>query len=219
MPEKHNLLLIGGGGHCRSVIDSLRSNNRYDKIGIIEKRNDLEDTKSTLDGIPIIGFDDELELFKGYGYDEAFITVGSIGNSKIRKKLFEKISKLGYKIPNIIDETSTVSDCIQLGKGIFIGKSVIVNAGANIKNGAIINSGSIIEHDCFVGEYVHISPGSILCGNVSIGSESHIGAGSIIKQSVSVGNNTVIGMGSVVLSDFGSYKKAYGNPCKEVVNG
>ena len=219
MPEKHNLLLIGGGGHCRSVIDSLKRNTCYDKIGIIEKRSYDRDTGNILDGIPIIGFDDELDKFRSQGYDEAFITVGSTGNADIRKRLYSIIKKAGFVTPNIIDKTSAVSNCVQLGNGIFIGKRAIVNAGTSISNAAIINSGSVIEHECVIGEYVHVSPGSVLCGNVKVGNETHIGAGSIIKQGVCIGNNTMIGMGSVVLGDIGSCVTAYGNPCKEVING
>lgn len=35
------LLLIGGGGHCKSVLDSILDNNDYIDIGIIEKKRNL----------------------------------------------------------------------------------------------------------------------------------------------------------------------------------
>lgn len=219
MPEKHSLLLIGGGGHCKSVIDTLRSSCHYDRIGIAEKRIAGENLNYRIEGIPIIGFDDELETLKKQGYEAAFITVGSVGNPALRKKLFERIKDAGFIIPNIIDKTSIISGNIKMGTGIFIGKGVIINTNSMLGDGVIINSGSIVEHECNIGNFVHVSPGSVLCGNVTVGDEAHIGAGSITKQGICIGDGTIIGMGSVVLHDIGPYKTAYGNPCREVCNG
>jgi Acyl-[acyl carrier protein]--UDP-N-acetylglucosamine O-acyltransferase len=75
---------------------------------------------------------------------------------------------------------------------------------------------ALVEHECSIGDFVHIAPGSILCGGVTVGGNTHIGAGSIIKQETSIGSDTIIGMGSVVVSSIGNCAIAYGNPCKEV---
>ena len=207
------ILLIGGGGHCKSVLDSLLLLNEYNEIAIVDVS---ENIGKSIMGIPIIGSDSDLaHLFKD-GYEFAFITMGSIGNPKLRIKLYYEISSIGFNIPNIIDISANVSNFTKLGKGIFIGKKSIVNAGAIVGNGAIINTGSIIEHDCKIGEFVHIAPGAILGGAVEIGMNSHIGSGAIIKQQIKIGDNSIIGMGSVVTKGIGSNKKAYGNPCREV---
>jgi len=73
---------------------------------------------------------------------------------------------MGFIIPNIVDASAKVSKHSQIDKGVFIGKHVVVNAGAVIGQGAIINSGAIVEHDCEIGEFVHIAPGTVLCGGV-----------------------------------------------------
>lgn len=209
------LLLIGGGGHCKSVLDSLLNLNQYSDIGIVDIKENIG--KSILN-VPIIGCDDDLQELYEMGYNYAFITVGSIGDPTLRIKLFTMIERIGFKIPNIIDLTATVSRYIKMETGIYIGKKSVVNAGTSIRKGTIINTGSIIEHDCLIEKFSHIAPGSVLCGEARIGKNTHIGANSVIKQQVRIGSNTIIGMGSVVLYDIADYIIAYGNPCKEVLS-
>jgi sugar O-acyltransferase (sialic acid O-acetyltransferase NeuD family) len=210
---KKKILLIGGGGHCKSVLDSLLELNEYQEIGIVDKK---ENIGQSLYGIPFIGCDDDLQTLFHSGFDHAFITVGSIGNSSIRQKLYHQLIEVGFDIPSIIDSSARVSASARIEPGVFIGKLCIVNAGASIEKGAIINSGSIIEHDCQIGEFAHIASGAVLSGEVVIGKGSHIGANSTIKQQIQIGENTIIGMGSVVLKNLDRGIMAYGSPCREV---
>ncbi len=207
------ILLIGGGGHCKSVLDSLLGLKEYDKIGIVDKK---ENIGRSLFGIPFIGCDDDLQALFDAGYGYAFITVGSIGNSNIRQNLFNQLCNIGYEVPTIVDSSAQVSKQAIIEPGVFIGKLCIVNAGASIHKGAIINSGAIIEHDCQIGEFAHIASGAVLGGEVVIGAGSHIGANASIRQQIQIEQNSIIGMGSVVLKDIQSDIMAYGNPCEEV---
>lgn len=218
MPKSKKILLLGAGGHCKSIIDTLFGLNIYEDIAIVEKKdvNSKHMLNEDILNIPIIGTDDDLEQLLSRGYKDAFISVGSFIDISIRKKLFNKIKTMGFNIPNIIDRTSIVSENAIIGEGNYVGKRAVINVNAKLSNCTIINTGSIVEHDCNIEPFVHLAPGSILCGNVFIGEGTHVGAGSIIKQGIHVGNNTMIGMGSVVVKDIGSNKKAFGNPCKEV---
>lgn len=204
------LLLIGGGGHCKSVLDTILQSNEYSEIGIID--NNKNNGGSIL-GKPIIGCDDDLSKLYREGYRYAFVTVGSIGEPSLRIKLFKILETIGFEIPNIIDVTAIVSSQVKMERGIFIGRNVVVNVGTYIRNGSIINTGSIIEHDCLINQFCHIAPGTVLCGEVEVGENTHIGAGSNIKQQIKIGSNTIIGMGSVVLKNISDNLIAYGNPC------
>ncbi|RBP58091.1 sugar O-acyltransferase (sialic acid O-acetyltransferase NeuD family) [Alkalibaculum bacchi] len=207
------ILLVGGGGHCKSVLDSLLELNKYLDVGIIDKKNSIG---SSVLGVPVIGCDDDLPALFNNGYKYAFVTVGSIGSPSLRVKLYNILSEIGYEIPSIIDSSAKVSKYAKIEQGIFIGKQSLVNAGSLIKKGAIINSGTIIEHDCQIGAFAHIAPGAVLGGGVLIGENSHIGSNVTIKQQVNIGANSIIGMGSVVLGDIEDGIMAYGNPCREV---
>lgn len=206
------ILLLGGGGHCKSIIDTIKSSNLYDIVGII----DLKDSVGKeVNGIKIIDHEENLNLYRNT-IDNAFISIGSIGNVSIRKKVFLKLKKLNFNIPSIIDKTSIIGENVTIGNGTFIGKGSIINANVSIGENCIINSGVILEHDCKIDNFVHIAPGSIICGGVSISENSHIGAGTTIIQNKTIGNNTIIGAGSLITKDIGDNIVAYGNPAREV---
>lgn len=205
-----NLLLIGGGTHCHSVLDSVLSLNEYEKVGIIDSNE-----SSYLD-IPVIGVDEDIpKLFKE-GWTEACITVGSVGNTSIRRRLYKLVKEIGLNLPTIVDPTAVIGNGVTIGEGSFIGKRSVVNVGSSVGICAIINTGAILEHDCNIGDFSHISPGTILCGQVSVGEDSHVGAGSTVRQLIKIGKDSLIGAGSVVVKDISSNVKAYGNPCEVV---
>lgn len=206
------LLLIGGGGHCKSVLDTILSIETYSDLAIIDLK---ENIGKTVLGVPIIGSDDDLSNLFDTGYKHAFITLGSIGTPRLRKILYEIIHEIGFIIPTVIDSSATVSEHVTVSEGVFVGKGAIVNAGSTIEACAIINSGAIIEHDCIVGAFAHIAPGTTLCGDVSIGNDTHIGAHTVIRQGLTIGSEVLIGIGSVVVGDIEDHMIAYGNPCRE----
>ena len=208
--SERKVLLIGGGGHCRSVLDSILTLGEYADIGIVDN------TDSSVLGIPVVGTDEDVPRLMSEGWTDAFITVGSVGNTKLRHKLFERVKSIGMNIPTIIDTTAIVARETVLSEGVYIGKKAVINAGSRIGTNAIINTGAIVEHDCVIGNFSHISPGSTLCGQVYIGDDSHVGAGSVIRQQIKIGNGVLIGAGSVVVKDIPDNVKAYGNPCKVV---
>ena len=206
-----NLLLIGGGGHCKSIIESLSRNNDFDKIAIVDL---VEKTGTTVLGVTVIGCDNDLsDLYKSFKY--GFVSIGTIGNTSTKIGLYNKINNIGFIIPNIIDITSIVSNYTKLGTGVYIGAKSFVNANTTIGNGAVINTNSIVEHDCEIGDFCHVAPGATVCGNVRIGNNTHIGAGTTIKQGVNIGESVMIGIGSVVTKNIASNITAYGNPCRE----
>ena len=207
---KRKLLLIGGGGHCRSVLDSVLSLSIYDEIGIVDY------DKTPIADIPVVGQDEDLPKLKENGWTDAFITVGSVGNTVLRRRLYKLVTETGFALPVIIDPTAVVAKDVSIGKGCYVGKGAIINAGTCIDEAAIINTGVVVEHECKIGEFAHISPGTVLCGQVIVGEQTHIGAGTIIRQQIQIGSYTLIGAGSVVLSDIPERVKALGNPCKVV---
>ncbi len=207
------LLLVGGGGHCKSILDSLLSLNEYEEIGIVDKKECFG--KQCL-GVTIVGSDDDLRDLFLAGYTHAFISIGSIGDSGVRIRLYQLLKEIGFIIPNIIDPTAIVSKYVFMGEGVFVGKKAVVNATSIIGKCVIINSSVTIEHDCEIMDFAHVATGAVLCGGVKVFENTHIGANSTIKQGVTIGPKTLIGMGSVVLNNIRGGIVAYGIPCKEV---
>lgn len=133
-----------------------------------------------------------------------------MGNSRVRAELYEKLKRIGYQLPVIIDPTAAVAENVYIEEGTFIGKNVVVNADAKIGRMCIINDGAIIEHDCSVEDFAHVAVGAVVCGMSRIGEQSFVGANATVIQCVDVGNCVTIGAGSVVLSDVKDNYTVYG---------
>jgi len=195
--NKPAIILIGGGGHCKSCIDVIEQENKYIIAGIVDVKAKLG---STVLGYPIIGNDDEITSFikKGFSF---LITVGHLGNSKLRIKLFNLVKENNGYLPVIISPKAYVSKHSIIEKGSIIMHDTLINAGARIGENCIINTKALIEHDAIVGEQTHVSTGVIVNGSVEIGERCFIGSGSVFKNNVHIISNSIIGAGAVVIKD------------------
>ncbi|MFA5316237.1 MAG: acetyltransferase [Dehalococcoidales bacterium] len=209
---KKKILLIGAGGHCKVVLDLLLRSKEFKVAGIIDKKERIGER---ILGVPVNGTDPDLPRFIKAGVKHCFISVGSVGDPRLRVKLYELAKNAGFVFPNLVSPHAIVSSYASLGNGNFIAPGAIINAGSKIGNNCIINTGAIVEHDCVIGDHVHVASGSVMSGGVSVGNRAHIGNGTFIIQGVKIGSGTVIGAGSVVTKDIRKGVVAYGNPCRE----
>ena len=179
---KEKIVLIGGGGHCHSVIDVIEQENKYEIIGIVDIKENIG--KKVLD-YEIIACDDDLEeLFKTC--KKAVITIGHIKTNELRKKLYEKAKKIGFDFPTIISPFAYVSKYSFIDEGTVIMHHVLVNANTKIGKNCIINTKALIEHDCIVEDNCHISTASIINGGVIVKNDSFVGSNSTSKQSIEI---------------------------------
>ncbi|MBO5609528.1 MAG: acetyltransferase [Eubacterium sp.] len=192
------LVLLGGGGHCISILDSVYRMDRYKDIVVLDPD---KNKGNIILRSEVMGDDSLLESIRVSGCKYAFISVGSIKDTSLRRKLDLKLTENGYILIKVIDPSAVVSEYSEIMDGVFIGKNCVVNAKTKIGRNAIINTASVIEHECEIGDFTHIACGSVLCGNVKVGNDCFIGAGSKITEGIRIGNNAVIGAGSVVLRD------------------
>ena len=190
-----NIVLIGGGGHCKSVIDVIEQEGRFEIAGIIDKPELLG---SSILGYSIIGNDSDLDnLVKKYQY--ALITVGQIKSPSLRIKLFDLAVKAGFTLPNIISPNAYVSKHSSIGNGVIVMHNAIVNANALIGDNCIINSKALIEHDCSISKHCHVSTNVTINGGVTVESGCFIGSGSTTKESITISENNFIKAGSLVI--------------------
>jgi len=201
------LVLIGGGGHCKSILDCVR---RIDKKADVLIVDPAIPEGSVIMGAGAAGGDKMLGELYEKGYRNAFISTGSIKSTALRRKLYKKAADIGYDFPVIADPSAVVSEYAVIGQGAFIGKNAVINADSHIGSHAIINTGSIIEHECVIREFSHVAVGARLCGQVRIGSDSFIGAGTTVIQGIKIGDQAIIGAGSVVLRDVKDGEKVWG---------
>jgi len=179
---KPEILLIGGGGHCKSVIDVIELEGKYTIAGVIDKK---ELIGQDILGYKIIGCDDDLEeLYSTYKY--AIVTVGQIKTNTLKVKLFNKLKKVGYNLPTIISPLAYVSKYTTIGDGTVIMHQALVNANVTIGKNCIINTKALIEHDCVVEDNCHISTGAILNGGVIVKENTFFGSNATTKEYITI---------------------------------
>ncbi len=191
---KQSIILIGGGGHCKSCIDVIEQEGRFTIEGII----DLPEKKGekTL-GYPVIGNDDDLVGL--ISSDKYFlITLGQIKSAQRRKELFKILKSKKANLPIIISPRAYVSKHAIIEEGTIIMHHALVNANAKIGENCIINSKALVEHDVEIGNHCHISTGAIVNGHVQVGDETFIGSGAVTKESIKIESNSFIKANSIV---------------------
>ena len=192
------MIIIGNGGHARSLTDTLERAGKYEIAGYIVNSAD-EQRKDTR--YPIIGQDDDLEKIFKYGIKYAAVGIGYLGKGDVRKRLWYMLKKIGFSLPVICDPTAIMARDIKLGEGNFIGKGAVINSGAVIGRMCIINTNAVVEHDCLIGSFSHVAVGGILCGGVNVGEDTFIGANATVIQGIKIGRGCIIGAGVTVRKD------------------
>lgn len=205
MVEK-KIILIGGGGHCRSCIDVIERGQEFTIAGIVEQPG--KKNSESLLGYPIIGVDHELDALKKT-YDYALVTLGQVGSSTVRQRLFNRLKQAGFILPAVISCLAYVSKHAQIGEGTIVMHQVMVNANARVGKNCILNTRCLVEHDVRIGDHTHVSTGAVLNGEVRIGSGSFVGSNGTIVQGVKLPDNWFLKAGRLIASE------KDGHPMKE----
>lgn len=210
--KKEKLILIGGGGHCKSVIDVLESGKNFDIAGIVDVK---EKVGAELLGYKFLGTDENFdELSKVY--KNFLITIGHIKSNTARVNCYNALKKLNVNFPVIVSSGAYVSSHSEISEGTVIMNGAIINSSSLIGINCIINTGALIEHDCIIGDHCHISTNSTINGRVRIGSNVFAGSNSVINQEISIADNIILGAGAVVTKNLTEPGIYAGNPAKKL---
>lgn len=189
------ILLIGCGGHARSLIELVESAGIWRIRGLVG----LPDQVNTrVLNYQVIGCDADLAALRKK-CPSAVLAIGQLPDPTARQRLSRRLDKHGFVYPVLVSPHAVVSRHARLGQGSTVGHGVIVNAATVVGDHCILNSRALIEHDVQIGSYCHISTGAIINGGVRIGSGSFIGSGSILREGLELPDNTVIGAGKRIM--------------------
>ena len=192
---KKTLILIGGGGHCKSCLDVIEQSEQFKVVGILDK---LERVGQVVLGYDIIGTDEQIDRLVAEGH-EFLITVGQIRSSQLRQKLFAKLQECQAILAIVISPRAYVSKHALVEEGTIIMHDVLINADAQIGKNCIINSKSLIEHDVVVEDHCHISTSAVLNGGVVIKKGTFFGSNAVSKEYVDTKNEAFIKAGSLFI--------------------
>lgn len=198
VPETASLIVYGGGGHGKAVIDLVRILQGYHLVGIVDDQ--LAEGTQVM-SVPVLGGATRLVEIRDGGISLAANAVGGIGNIQSRVTVFDHLREAGFDFPILVHPRAFIEPSAHLEAGTQIFPLAYVGSEAHIGFGAIINYGVGIGHDCKVGDYTNISPGTMLAGSVTIGRRVLIGMNVTINIGVTVDAGARIGNGATVKAD------------------
>ncbi|MFA5171088.1 MAG: acetyltransferase [Sulfuriferula sp.] len=203
---KNSVVVLGGGGHAKVVIEILRAAGYQVNYCV-----GGEDSPATCLDVPVLQGDEQLIKLREAGNSLLFPAIGS---NRIRERATAHAVTLGFELVNAISPFAIISPSVVLGKGIAIMSGAIINAESHIEDLAIINTGATVDHDCRIGFCAHIAPQCALAGNVTVGQRAFLGISTTVIPDITIGDNTMIGAGGVVISDIPSSTTALGHPAR-----
>lgn len=197
------VILIGGGGHAKVIIDCIRAEGN-EVVGVLD--DGLEPGTKVLD-VPVLG------KTKDYGrFTNNFFLI-AIGNNDVRRRISESMDVQWH---TAVHPSAVISEHSRIGPGTVIMPGAVINACTQIGAHCIINTGAIIEHDNRIEDYVHISPGAALGGTVKVGQGSHVGIGAAVKNNIQICSNCILGAGAVIVKNITEPGTYVGTPARKI---
>lgn len=187
-----NLIIIGANGHGKVVADIARKLNKYDSIAFLDDNTSITECL----GLSVVGTSDRIAEY----VDDAGFFV-AIGNPLTRKRVTERIASAGGKLATLVHPDAVIAEGVIIGEGVVVMAGAVVNPETVVGKGCIINTCASVDHDCQLGDFVHVAVGSHIAGTVVVGDNAWIGAGATISNNVSICADCMIGAGAVVVKD------------------
>jgi UDP-perosamine 4-acetyltransferase len=203
------VVLLGGGGHCKVVIDHLQLSG-VKVVGILDD-NPKTAGKEIL-GCRVIGPIEQLAELK----NEAEFAVIAVTDPAIRMKFAAICRDVGFKVTGFIHPAAVISSSATIAPTAQICAGAIINPEADIKDHVVINTRAVVEHDCWVGPYCHIAPSVSLMGNVHVGALTLIGASSVVIPNLRLGSEVIVGAGAIIVKNIAGNSKYVSTPARKM---
>jgi UDP-perosamine 4-acetyltransferase len=207
------VLIIGGGGHAKVLIDVLRLRS-FEILGIVD--TDPARTGTAVAGIPVLGDDAVLDRYEP-GKIALVNAVGSVGVPKSRRDVFELFKSKGFTFVTVIHPSAVIASDVEFGEGAQVMAGAVIQPGSSLGRNSIVNTRASVDHDCAIGAHVHLAPGVTLSGGVRIGDVVHVGTAATVIQGVTIGPATLIAAGAVVIDDLAGNAEYLGVPARRSI--
>lgn len=187
-----SLVIIGCGGHARSVADvalaaghaALCFADRHARKG------------ETILGHPVLALAAIEDRLRGQAY------ILALGDNLQREAEMARLRTLAGQPPaTVIAPDAHVGVGATIGDGVFVGWGAHIGPCARVGENAIVNTRAIVEHEAIVGAHSHVAVNALLLGRSRIGDRVFLGAGAVVRDGLAVASDVTIGAGGVVTAD------------------
>lgn len=207
-------VIWGCAGHAKVLTSIIKSQG-----GEVLAFFDNKDVVSILPGVPVYlgeaGFKKWTSEAKNFTSVTGLVAIG--GPRGADRVIIQNIFReAGLVLNPLIHPTAFVCNTAILGDGTQVLAQAVVATDSKLGFACIVNHKASIDHECLIGNGVHIAPGATVCGCVSIGDNTMIGAGSVILPRLRIGADSIIGAGAVITKDVLERSVIVGNPGRPI---
>lgn len=181
------IIVIGAGGHGKSVADLLLLQDEYELVGFLD---DAYPAVADVWSFPVLGkvTAEALQLLKAnVGY-----VVVAIGNNELREKIFKLLIGLGFNMPSVVHPNAFVSPRAILGNGCVVMANAVIGTEARLGEGVIVNSGAIVDHHAVVDDFGHLGVNASMAGGAHLGRAAWAQAGVALGYGVSIPEQQIL---------------------------
>lgn len=200
MAERRHYVIWGSAGHAKVLYEGIRREGG----SVVALFDNNPDAQSAIKGVPLVGGINALpEWLKHRSKGSTLYGLVAVGGDRGRDRLAIQtlLSEHGIRIEPFIHPMSFVATGVELGPGAQVLAMSSVAADAKLGAACIVNHNASIDHECRLGDGVHIAPSATLCGCVTVDAHSMVGAGAVILPRLHIGRNSIVGAGALVTKD------------------
>lgn len=191
MSSLRTLLVLGAGGHGKSVAEAALLSGEWQRVCFLDDRwPQLE----VVCGIDVIGDLDSL-LEPGLSVAGG---IAAVGNNSLREVWVERIKAAGIEVVSIVHPRAWISPSAHIGQGGAVLAMAVIGTDARLGRGAIVNAGAVVDHDVCIGDFAHLGVGVNLAGGVQVGASAWLQAGCSAGYGVSVASGDVVAPGTAL---------------------
>jgi sugar O-acyltransferase (sialic acid O-acetyltransferase NeuD family) len=189
---KPRLLIVGAGGHGRSVAEAVLMSGVFDLVGFLD--DGVFASGGDVWGLPVLG---PANAFVDYAMLASQVVV-AIGNNALRQKMSAQLQAAGFALARVVHPRAIVSPYAQLGEGVAVMAGAIVGTEAVLGMGVIVNCGAVVDHHAQVHDFGHLGVNASMAGGSILGALAWMQAGSAIGYGVELAAGTVLKPGEAI---------------------
>ena len=176
----HRWLILGAGGHGRSVADAIRAQGDVG-IGFLDDSHPADELVA---GVPVLG---PLRLAwdvmtqpcpEGAPTPDRFVV--AIGTPVLRQRWQPVLEAAGAPVGVVVHPRACLSSSAQLAPGCVVLAGAVINAEARLERGVLVNSGAVVDHDAICGVYSQLGVNAAMAGGARLGPLASLAAGEVL---------------------------------------
>ena len=182
---KRRILIIGAGGHGKSVAEAARLSEAFEIAGFLD--DGLSEGCSVL-GSVVLGPVAATQALARH-FDCAVV---ALGKNSLREQITLKLNAEGTQTVSVIHPRAFVSPTANILPGSTIMAGAMIGAEAELGLATIVNSGAVVDHHAQIHDYGHIGVNACMAGGTILGRGAFMQAGSALGYGAIVPPKTIL---------------------------